>query len=75
LIEEGLCPGERVVVEGQFKLQKGSRVKTADAPGAGGMRSGGPAKPAGPGEGGGRRGKSASPGDERGGQAPGNAKP
>jgi membrane fusion protein, multidrug efflux system len=30
-IEEGLKPGERVVVEGQFKLQQGSRVRMADA--------------------------------------------
>jgi multidrug efflux system membrane fusion protein len=30
IIEEGLRPGERVVVEGQYKLQQGSRVKLAD---------------------------------------------
>ena len=38
VVEEGLTPGERVVVEGQFKLQKGSRVKVSDgaAPGGGG---------------------------------------
>jgi membrane fusion protein, multidrug efflux system len=30
IIEDGLRPGERVVVEGQFKLQQGSRVKVAD---------------------------------------------
>jgi multidrug efflux system membrane fusion protein len=33
IIEAGLKPGERVVVEGQFKLQQGSRVKLADAGG------------------------------------------
>jgi membrane fusion protein, multidrug efflux system len=37
LIDEGLAPGERVVVEGQYKLQPGSRVSvtpagTSDAP-------------------------------------------
>jgi multidrug efflux system membrane fusion protein len=31
IIEEGLRPGERVVVDGQYKLQDGSRVKVADA--------------------------------------------
>jgi multidrug efflux system membrane fusion protein len=30
LIEEGLQPGERVVVDGQFKLQNGSKVKPAE---------------------------------------------
>jgi multidrug efflux system membrane fusion protein len=30
LIEEGLHPGERVVVDGQFKLQNGSKVKPAE---------------------------------------------
>jgi membrane fusion protein, multidrug efflux system len=33
IIEEGLHPGERVVLEGQFKLQKGSRIRTAEAAG------------------------------------------
>ena len=33
IIEDGLKPGERVVVEGQFKLQQGSRVRMADASG------------------------------------------
>ncbi|MDB6034339.1 MAG: transporter [Verrucomicrobiales bacterium] len=40
LIEEGLKPGEQVVVDGQYKLQRGSKVKlggSSDAtPGAGG---------------------------------------
>ena len=27
LIDEGLTPGERVVVDGQYKLQPGSKVK------------------------------------------------
>ena len=31
LIDEGLRPGERVVVDGQYKLQPGSRVKLSDA--------------------------------------------
>jgi membrane fusion protein, multidrug efflux system len=31
VIEEGLRPGERIVVDGQYKLQDGSRVKSADA--------------------------------------------
>jgi multidrug efflux system membrane fusion protein len=31
LIEEGLQAGERVVVDGQYKLQAGSRVKAEDA--------------------------------------------
>ena len=30
---EGVAPGEKVVVEGQFKLQQGSRVRLADAGG------------------------------------------
>lgn len=36
LIDDGLVPGERVVVDGQYKLQAGQRVKLADseAPGA-----------------------------------------
>jgi multidrug efflux system membrane fusion protein len=39
LIEDGLQVGERVVVDGQYKLQKGSRVKISDGtgkPGGGG---------------------------------------
>jgi multidrug efflux system membrane fusion protein len=35
VVEDGLRPGERVVVDGQYKLQKGSRVKMADGAGAG----------------------------------------
>ena len=31
MVEEGLRPGERIVVDGQYKLQQGSRIKTADA--------------------------------------------
>ncbi len=31
VIADGLRPGERVVVDGQYKLQQGSRVKMADA--------------------------------------------
>jgi multidrug efflux system membrane fusion protein len=33
VIEEGLRPGERIVVDGQYKLQQGSRVKLADGGG------------------------------------------
>jgi multidrug efflux system membrane fusion protein len=33
IIEDGLQAGERVVVAGQYKLQRGSRVKLADASG------------------------------------------
>jgi membrane fusion protein, multidrug efflux system len=35
IVEDGLQPGERVVLEGQFKLQQGSRVRMADAAGKG----------------------------------------
>ena len=36
LVEDGLRPGERVVVDGQYKLQRGSRVRPAEgSPGAG----------------------------------------
>ncbi len=31
LIDEGLRPGERVVVDGQYKLQRGSRIKPTEA--------------------------------------------
>jgi multidrug efflux system membrane fusion protein len=44
LIEEGLTPGERVVVDGQYKLQAGSKVKLPE-PGNIGERSNSPAKP------------------------------
>lgn len=47
VIEQGLAAGERVVVDGQYKLQKGSKVKTAGSPGAGAERSGRPQKPGG----------------------------
>ncbi len=40
IIESGLEAGERVVVDGQYKLQPGSHVKIADAPAAG-TRGGG----------------------------------
>ncbi len=36
LVDEGLKPGEKVVVDGQYKLQKGSFVKTTDGSGPGG---------------------------------------
>ena len=39
VVEAGLRPGERIVVDGQYKLQKGSRVKTAEAPGKSQMRN------------------------------------
>ncbi len=34
LVDDGLQAGERVVVDGQYKLQEGSHVQTADAPAA-----------------------------------------
>jgi multidrug efflux system membrane fusion protein len=34
LIDSGLTPGQRVVVDGQYKLQLGSKVKPAGTPGA-----------------------------------------
>ena len=46
LIDDGLRPGERVVVDGQYKLQKGSHIKIADAPAAGSDRAGRPPKSA-----------------------------
>lgn len=46
VIESGLHPGEKVVVDGQYKLQRGSRIKPADSPDA-----------KGPGQGGGGRGR------------------
>ncbi len=42
LIESGLEAGERVVVDGQYKLQAGSHVKIADAPAAGARGGGQP---------------------------------
>ncbi|MEI6712677.1 MAG: efflux RND transporter periplasmic adaptor subunit [Verrucomicrobiota bacterium] len=42
LIEEGLKQGERVVVDGQYRLQPGSKVKVTDSA----MRSTSPEKPA-----------------------------
>lgn len=62
LIDEGLRPGEMVVVDGQYRLQRGSTVKTADAPGAGDERGGRGAKPGGAaGEKGGPAQKKAKP--------------
>ena len=49
LIDEGLRPGDTVVVDGQYRLQRGSTVKTADSPGAGDERGGRGPKPAGAG--------------------------
>jgi multidrug efflux system membrane fusion protein len=34
LIDSGLNPGERVVVDGQYKLQPGSKVRSAESPGS-----------------------------------------
>lgn len=42
LIESGLEAGERVVVDGQYKLQPGSHVKIADAPAGAGHGAGQP---------------------------------
>ncbi|MEA3209691.1 MAG: rane fusion protein multidrug efflux system [Chthoniobacter sp.] len=44
LIDEGLQAGERVVVDGQYKLQPGSKVKLSDAP----AKPGGPNGPRNP---------------------------
>lgn len=41
LIEDGLQAGERVVVDGQYKLQPGSHVKAGEAPRPGGGPRGG----------------------------------
>jgi multidrug efflux system membrane fusion protein len=60
LIEKGLRPGERVVVEGQYRLQKGSRVNTTETARTRTERRGSAAKPSGSGH-------------ERGSQAPGSA--
>ena len=40
LVDDGLRPGEQVVVDGQYKLQKGSRIRPADGSG-GGQKAGG----------------------------------
>ena len=44
LIDEGLQPGERVVVDGQYKLQSGSRVRVSDGAGGGGAKPPGAAE-------------------------------
>ena len=54
-VEEGLAPGEVVVVEGHDKLRDGAKVEVASR-GAGMSADKGPAKPGGTGEGKGRRG-------------------
>jgi len=53
LITEGLTAGEKVVVDGQYKLQPGSKVTVGPAPGAGPERHAnkGPAPAQGSGEG------------------------
>lgn len=40
VVDEGLKPGERVVVDGQYKLQKGSRIKESDGSGSGQKKGG-----------------------------------
>jgi multidrug efflux system membrane fusion protein len=45
LIERGLAPGDRVVVDGQFKLQPGSLVKAAQPVGAPGRTNASPQVP------------------------------
>jgi membrane fusion protein, multidrug efflux system len=50
LIQDGLRPGDRVVVDGQYKLQKGSRIKLAETnDSASGSEKGRPGKASGPG--------------------------
>jgi multidrug efflux system membrane fusion protein len=44
VIEEGLQPGEQVVVDGQYKLQRGSKVKTSE-PSSSGKSGGGATRP------------------------------
>jgi multidrug efflux system membrane fusion protein len=78
VVQSGLMPGERVVTEGQLRLEQGTRVQLADANGApsGGRNGrGGPAsakasaRQAGEGRGGrggGRRGNSSSNGNSAG---------
>jgi multidrug efflux system membrane fusion protein len=46
LIDEGLSAGETVVVDGQYKLQDGSKIRTV--PAGGGERGGAPAVAKGP---------------------------
>jgi len=60
LIDSGLEAGERVVVDGQYKLQPGSRVKIGEAtrPGGGAARGG---KPGDAPAGGGHSGKAGGP--------------
>ena len=56
LIDSGLTPGQRVVVDGQYKLQPGSKVKPAGAPGGGDQQTNAaPAKNRGPSSGKGPR--------------------
>jgi multidrug efflux system membrane fusion protein len=50
LIDEGLKPGERIVVDGQYKLQPGSHVKPAEAPGNAGTDGAQPSAKAHPGK-------------------------
>ncbi len=61
LIEDGLSPGERVVVDGQYKLQNGSRIRTADSPATAKSGRGRGAKPTGAGEARGQRGSKPTP--------------
>lgn len=53
LVDEGLQPGEHVVVDGQYRLQKGSKVRSSEGGPSGGGR---PGKP--PGRDGGDNGQS-----------------
>jgi len=62
LIEDGLHPGEKVVVDGQYKLQRGSKIKPAESGGG---------KPAGGGRPGGAGGKPEAGGGKPGGKRPG----
>ena len=47
LLKSGLSAGERVVVDGQFRLQRGSKIKTGDGK-AGGKPGGNPLQQGGP---------------------------
>jgi len=46
IVEAGLAPGEHVVVDGQYRLQPGSRIRIVDPAPAGGVPAGGAQPPA-----------------------------
>jgi len=66
LVLEGLAPGDHVVVDGQYRLQKGSRVKLSDGSGSGGEGRGRGGKPGGPDRGGAGKREGGRPSGPRG---------